>query len=344
MGKIRAFVIKRWYLVLLVGLVLFLIGRRLIQKPDTSATNKSYTLKKQDLEDTLSFSGNVDAKEKANLSFSSVGKLSWVKVKVGETVKKGQAIAGLETKDLASLAVAAKYKYLAADANAKQIEDTVKGHDSDETFAQKNARVTAQTARDIAYDSWQIAEKNLREASLFSPITGIVTKVTADQAGVFITSPSQAVYQIVNPESIYFSALADQNDVIKLKNGQTGQITLDAYSDKQIETTIESINFVPKEGESGTVYEVILKMENKGENANYRLGMTGDVTFVLRNLKDVLVIPQRYVKVSGAKKFTTVERGGNKQKVEIEVGENIDGNFVVVSGVNEGEVVYDQAI
>src|SRR3990167_10771011 len=142
-----SFLKKWWFLVLIIGLILAFMGYRQFGPKDTSKL-KSYTVKKVDLKDSLSFSGGVDADEKATMVFQTSGKLAFVEVSEGEKVKKGQLLAGLDTGDLKAAERAAYYKYLAADANAKYVEDTVKDHDKDESFLQKNNRVTAQTDRE----------------------------------------------------------------------------------------------------------------------------------------------------------------------------------------------------
>src|SRR3989344_4147556 len=107
---------------------------------------------RKDVVQTLTLSGKIAAEREAKLRFLSAGKLGYVKVKEGDIVKKGQALMGMDSRDLAAAETAAYYRYVAADANAKEAEDLVRGDDKDETFAQKNDRVAAQTARDKAYE------------------------------------------------------------------------------------------------------------------------------------------------------------------------------------------------
>ena len=63
----------------------------------------------------------------------------------------------------------------------------------------------------------------------------------------------------------------------KLHEGLTGNLVLDTYPDATISGQIKSISFAPLEDESGTVYEVKFVFP-LGLN-QYRLGMTGDLTF-----------------------------------------------------------------
>lgn len=219
-------------------------------------------------EEKLILSGIIDALVKATIKFPSIGKIVWEGANEGDTVKKWQALASLDRSALQTAVTNAYYKYLASDANAKQIEDEVKGHDSDESFVFKNKRVTAQTTRDNAYDAWLQAKRDLANATIYSPIDGIVIAKAANS--------TQVEFVIVDPKSIYFSASADQSEIGRLNIGQAGTLILDAFPETSLAGFITNIGFIPKSAESSTVYEVKFKLTPSDK---YRLGMTGDLTF-----------------------------------------------------------------
>jgi multidrug efflux pump subunit AcrA (membrane-fusion protein) len=63
---------------LIIGVVFFYQR----QASKTAVKSESaYKIKRQDLKESLSFSGTIDASEKAILRFASSGKLAWVGVK-----------------------------------------------------------------------------------------------------------------------------------------------------------------------------------------------------------------------------------------------------------------------
>lgn len=332
------FVKRRWFLVVLTAGVAVFAGWYFFLRVDTS---KGYLIKKQDVTETLTLSGEIDAAEKSTMVFQTAGKLAFVKVKEGDEVKKGQLLAGLDTGDLAAAEKSAFYKYLAADVHAKYIEDTVKDHDKDESYLQRDSRVAAQTDRDIKYDAWLTAQRALRYATLYSPIGGIVYNVSPTQPGEFVTATNQVEFDIVNPETIYFAAVADQTEVGQLVLGQKAEITLDAFMDKPFTAEVGKISFTPKEDETGTVYEIRLTFGD-GKQLRPRLGMTGDVNFVLAEHKGIIAIPSRYVKTTNGDKTVIKLVKGKKQPVKVETGGVIEGQTTILSGLSEGETIYDQ--
>lgn len=296
---------------------------------------ESIQVKRTDLREVLTLSGQIDADTKAVLRFGTSGKIAWINVRQGDIVKKWQGVAGLETADLKASETKAYFAYLAADANAKQIEDEVKGHDNDETFVQKNKRVTAQTARDVAYDSWNTAKRAVQTASIFSPINGIVYKAPDLTAGTYISSPSQAEYEVVDPNTIHFSATADQSEVVLMTTSSLGTLSLDAFPNNRFSGVVQKIAYTPKSDEVGTVYEVDFKISDQIP-PQIRLGMTGDLTLVTREKRQVLTIPSKFIKSENGKKYVM-----SKSKIYIETGLETDQGVEIVSGLTENQVVYD---
>src|SRR3989339_1927198 len=93
--------VKRFWWLLILG---FLVGGGVMWWRENALARErdanTYTVKRQDLTETLSLSGEIDAKEKADIKFQTSGLLAWVGVKTGDTVKKYQAIATLDKRDL----------------------------------------------------------------------------------------------------------------------------------------------------------------------------------------------------------------------------------------------------
>ena len=235
---------------------------------------------------------------------------------------------GLDVRDLAAAETAAYYSYIAADANAKQVEDEVKGHDNDETFVLKNKRVAAQTVRDKAYDTWQSAIRAKNNASLIAPFDGVVARVTVNVVGQ-AAGVTDGV-DVVDPDSLYFEAEVDEADLSMVTIGKKVKVELDAYPDKEFEGEIKIIEFVAHISDAGaTVFSVRVKISEEDIEI-LRVGMNGDATLVVSEAKNVLKLPIEAV-VDGEAEM----EGGGKRKVEI--GIEGDDLIEVKVGLKEGE-------
>lgn len=342
MKLMMAFVKKYWWLILLVLLITSLFFYRSRSAKAKEIKEKSYTVTKQDLVDSLEISGEIDAAEKATLKFQTSGLLTWVGVKEGDVVKKFQVLANLDQRELQNQFNQLINTYSKTRNDFEQAQDDNRDWETNGmSDAARDAikRTLQKEQADLNNSVLAVEAKNLalKYSVLYTPIAGLVTKVESPVAGQNIT-PTTATFEVVNPNSLYFSALADQTEVTKFMKGQNGDLMLDAFPDEKLNVSVENISFVPKTGESGTVYEIKMKMSSP--SANVRMGMTGDVKFVFEKNEGVIAVPSAYIKTVGDKSYVTKMIDDKKSQTEISIGKNIDGMVEVTSGLTENEVIY----
>lgn len=328
---------KKIVLILLIMTIVFL-GYTFLRPKGKEA--KTYKVVKKNIKEELTFSGKIDAQEKAILSFQTSGRLAWVGVKEGDWVKKFQGIASLDQKDLKNRLD----KYL--NIYTKQRNNFEQGKDdyektwttaSDKEVANYVKRILENNQYDLNNAVLDVEYQNfiLQNAYLWSPIEGIVTKVEVPIAGVNIT-PTNAEFEIVNPKTIFLSALADQTEVINLKEGMKGKIIFDAYPNEEIDGSIYYISYAPETNETGTVYQIKISFNSK---MKLRLGMTADITFVLKERKNVIALPKSYLK--NDKKGNYVQLKINKQikKQYVKTGEEINDQVIINSGLKINDLI-----
>lgn len=337
---------KRWYIFVII---LLIVGYIFYQKIiGTQASNKkevSYILKRQDLEDSLTLSGKVDADEHVILRFQTSGMMSWIGVKEGDYVKKYQGLASLDQRELQKTLKKYLNTYMSErwDYDQEKEDTQIKNIGGLSEDARREAlRVLDKAQFDLenAVIDVELKDIAMKYAYLYTPIEGLVTKVDVPFAGTNIT-PAGAEFEVINPKTVFLSATADQVDVVRLKEGLIGEITFDAFPETTIPGTISKIAFTPKAGETGTVYEVKVTITSDNSAYQYRYGMTADIEFVLNNKENVLAVPTNYVKTDKKRKYVMKKENGNKAKTYVTVGEEIDSNLIITSGLKEGDVVID---
>lgn len=333
------FLKKRWYLILLA---IFFIGF-VFYKNNTASKAKntvdSYTIKRENLKEVLTLSGEIDATEKVTLRFQTSGRLAWVGVREGDYVKKYQGIAALDQQTVKINLEKALRDY------SKERWD----FEEDREVTYKNKALTDTMKRileknqfdlDKAVFDVELQSLSLEYASLWTPIEGIVTKVDVPFPGINIT-PAGADFKIINPKTIYFSATADQTEVIKLKDDMAAKISFDSYPEKTYEGKLYYIAFTPKQNETGTVYELRFKLEDRAMTLPLKMGMTGDLDIDLKEVKSVLSAPSAFIKKDNRGSYVKAKENGKDTKKYIKVGEEIDGKFIIINGLSNGDVIYD---
>lgn len=333
---------KNWKkIVIIIVLILgaFLVFR-LTQSGNTGKKLITYTVKTQDLAESLALSGHVDANEHVTLQFQTAGQIAWVGVKQGDTVKKFQVIASLDQQVLRKQL----QKYLNSYLKTRDVFDQTKDNYKDQVITDSIKRIGDESQQDLnnSVIDVELQDLTVRFSNLWTPIDGIVTRVDSPVAGVNISLPTQAAFEVINPKSIYFSSIADQTDVVNLKEGMTGTLVLDSYPREKINATITKIGFAPKSGETGTVYEVQIALDPTVQSLAYRFGMTGDTTFLLKEKKNVLAVPKNLVKGTNDQQYVYLYQNNKITKTPVATGETIDNQTEIISGLSPNSVVVNQ--
>lgn len=336
------FLKKKRYIAIItvVSLIAIFIAYKTLAPPSFPA-DKTYTVTKKTVTNSLSLSGTVDAEEKADMQFQTSGMLAWMGVKAGDRITKGQGVASLDQRLLKKQFEKTLNTY---DKTRRTFDSTL---DENKNYVVEKPEVGDQLKRIIERAQFDlnnsVLDVELQQLSaqysyLTSPISGIVTRVDTPNAGVNV-SPASTI-QIINPSTVYFSALVDQTDVGSITEGKEAKISLDSFPDNSFSGTIKSISFVPKAGETGTVYETkILFMD--GDVSRFRMGMTGDATIILNEKNNTLTIPIRFIKTVGDDDFVQKKDGNSVKQVKIKTGEETDGDIEVTEGLKEGDTIYE---
>lgn len=334
------FIKKRWKLIIIV-IIITVVGFAVYSNFTSSRNKKIDTakVKKGTLEETLIISGIMDADEKASLRFQTSGRLAWVGIKEGDYVKKYQSLASLDQREVKKNLEKDLNDYLTSRATFDQ---TIKDDYRDKVITDPIKRLLdkAQWSLNNTVLDVEIQNLSIEYSRLWTPIEGIVTKIGAPYAGMNVT-PATSEIEIINPNTVFFSANADQTEVTKLTDGMKGSLSLDAYPDATISGRIKSISFTPKSGESGTVYAVKFSFIEDNSAYKYRMGMGGDLTFVLKQKEDILHLPNKFVKGENGKKYVRMTKNGREEKIYVKTGMETDTSIEIISGLSEGDIVHD---
>ncbi len=304
---------------------------------------KKFTVTKNKLVETLTISGKIEADEHVSLFFPTGGKLVWVGVKEGDYVKKYQGLASVDQRDLEKRLQSSLNSYMISRWDFEQSKvDNKDAAVKDGEVGDRLKRIIdkAQFNLDNSVINVEIQSLAKEMAYMYSPIEGIVTKVGGQYAGANIAATS--TFEVVNPQTIYFLATADQTEIPLLSVGETAKIVLDSYEDEILTGVITSISFTPKTGDAGTVYEVKMEFSSSNDLLKYRLGMTGDAEFVTKEKSGVFAVPLNFVKTENKKKYVYVLKDGKEIRTEVIEGDEGDNDVEIKRGIKDGDVLIEK--
>lgn len=171
-------------------------------KPKTETATITYEVKKGDLSKTVTSSGNVEASNSVNLSFTGKSKVTKVLVNSGDQVQKGQLLAEMDATALQNALLSAQASYDSAVAKLKSLEA---GTDAS-TIADQKSQVSQAKA---ALDS---AESDLANAKKLTNPTYVQQQIDkAKTAVVNAQTKLDEVKQGTDQSQILFAQVALEN-------------------------------------------------------------------------------------------------------------------------------------
>ena len=192
--------------------------------------------------------------------------------------------------------------------------------------------IAAKTARTQADIAQKLAQKRLKDATIYAPITGIISRRTLDLGGMAV--PTAPLFEIVNIKTVKANV-----DVIE---AQLSQVILN----QQASVAVDGIK-TPFQGKI-TFISPTLQPIRRTATAEIRIdnpenilkpGMFAKVTVPVEVRPNALLIPQRALIEGRAQNLTSTEDGQAKTQTVFVIEEGISHRRPVQIGLSRNGVV-----
>ncbi|MFH0822795.1 MAG: efflux RND transporter periplasmic adaptor subunit [Pseudomonadota bacterium] len=288
--------------------------------------------------------GSVRCSRGLNLGFDSQGTLSAVMVEEGDTVKKGQVLARLDTSVIQSQKNASKARIKSALAQLQyKKEENARRHELHSKSAISDLEMRkgffelekAQADLDAARADLAGLEAQEEKMTLKAPISGIIAERHME-AGETVTSGSHNVLRLIQCEEVDAEIELGERFYRQIIPGRTVRIKVDALPGKEYMAQVLRIK--PKIDEKNRTFTVTVRMKNP--EAALRQGMFVRAEISSQNPGSSLWVPEQAVLGTGrADTVVFVVKDGIALKRRIAVGERKDGKAEIISGLSEGDTV-----
>lgn len=190
-------------------------------------------------------------------------------------------------------------------------------------------------------------QRQLDYTTVYSPIDGTVSSIAVNlstgsmvESGTGGFSGGTTIMTLTDLSRIFVKATVDQSDIGGVKVGQAARIEVDSYPNKSFEGIVTVVPPVGVNTSNVVTFEVTVEVTDKDKQL-LKPQMTGTVTIVEEQHKDVLVVPTAAVEHRAGQTFVQLA-GGKEQQVSLGLdgGETVE----VVSGLKEGDKVVLQAL
>jgi RND family efflux transporter MFP subunit len=298
----------------------------------------------RDVNDQLQVPGNVDVDEE-RLAYVQTRFPGWIQnVFANATwqyVRKGQRLFTIYSPDL----VSTEQEYLLARQNQKAFAPTMHTGISNGTAAQETGwLVQAAEERLRQFDvppaevAALVASGHVqREIAVVSPASGYITERNA-LPNAYV-QPDTKLYTIADLSTVWVYANVFQTDVGRLRPGDSGRVTVDAYPGRTFYGRIDQI--LPDVDPTTRTVRVRMVFRNPG--LVLKPGMYVSVNIDVP-LGRQLVIPASGVLQAGDREIAFIDHGqGNLEPRVVQTGPQLDDSVVVLKGLQAGDRIVSSA-
>ena len=251
-------------------------------------------------------------------------------------VRRGQPLFTIYSPDL----VSTEREYLLAEQNRRQV-----ARSADPEVARDAASLVQAASARLA--QWGIPEREIKRLQssgevqqaleIDSPATGYVTEREA-LPNKYV-DPSTRLYTIADLSTIWVFAHVFQNDLGRIKPGDSATLTVDTYPGRTFSGRVDFI--YPVIDMTTRTARVRLKFANP--DLKLMPGMFVNVSLDVPMGRHE-VIPAGAVLQTGMRQIVFVDQGGgNLEPREVELGARVDDEYIVLKGLKDGERIVTSA-
>ena len=184
------------------------------------------------------------------------------------------------------------------------------------------------------------------ESIIRSPIAGTVLELLVNEGDPVVPLTSYqagtALTNLADMSTLVFKGTVDEIDVGKLRETMPARIKVGAIPDSAVEGRVYKIAPKSKTAEGATLFDV--EIELLPTNVTLRAGYSANADIVVREKKDVLLLPERLITFTDGKASVEVPGAGETEPVkkEIKVGLSDGINVEILDGLKQKDNVVER--
>jgi HlyD family secretion protein len=308
--------------------------------------------------------GSVEACQRTRLSPISGGRITYLGVKKGDYVKKGQVLLRLWNDDqqaqsnLAQTQVASSQKRIAeacAVADSAEREAARMAKLRERGFLSLGAEEKARYEAKSRHAACEAARANVTQAQarvrvtkveqnrtvLIAPFNGIVADIVGELGEYTTPSPpgvaTPPAIDLIDNSCLYIEAPMDEVDAPKIHIGQSARVSLDALPGKSLAGHVKRVApyVVAVEKQARTV-DIEVSLDNADDTKQLLVGYSADMEVVLDSRDDVLRVPTSAM-LEGNKVLLYQPASKKLDERTLKTGVSNWEYTEVVDGLSEGE-------
>jgi len=189
--------------------------------------------------------------------------------------------------------------------------------------------------------SAQLALKDARQlvddSSIKAPLDGFVSQISVEDGDT--VQANTAILDVVDPSVIEVDGIVDEIDVLSIQLGIRAKVTVDALRGATLEGIVTEISPGASNQQGVVTYPIRIQVQVP-QDMTLREGLTAVASIVLREERNVLLVPQQALYGSFDKPVVRVVNGeGVIEERAVELGESDEFWVSVRTGLKDGDQV-----
>ncbi len=191
---------------------------------------------------------------------------------------------------------------------------------------------------------YRLAKINLDYAFIKSPIDGTIAKVSTPEGETVAAQLSSPTFVwIIDLDKLWVNTYVDETDIGKVHKGQTATFRVDAFPGLTFHGVVEQIYPKAETKDNMVTYRVFVKIEDPPDRRRLlRPEMTAYTTLIVKEKKDILLVPVQAVKIIRGKNVVFIKGKSGIKRKEVTTGWTDKGKIEIREGLKEGQEVLIQ--
>ncbi len=183
----------------------------------------------------------------------------------------------------------------------------------------------------------QSAQLNLKNAQIYSPVSGVVNTKLADVGEA--VGPTTALLNLVALDSVYFEAQVSENNISRIRVGQPIQVTISAVQQQPLSGFVSDL--IPVADSRSRQFRLRVTIPDSGKRLTPGAFARGLVT--TQAIYNALTVPSEAITREGGQAYLMVAKPSGKDAVierrAVKLGLEANGKTQIIGGVRNGESV-----
>ena len=177
----------------------------------------------------------------------------------------------------------------------------------------------------------------IRKSTIYAPFNGIITNIEKEVGETAATN--EAVITVMSADIFQIESYVPEVNIAAIQLDAEAQVTLDAYGENVL-FKARVISIDPAETIKDGISTYKIKLQFQEEDARIKSGMTANVSIIIFNKTNTVVVPGGVVFEQDGKKFVQVKSRDGISNREVQLGDISSlGQVEIVAGLEAGEEV-----